>query len=33
DNQPPGPTWVRLRAIRAGGTYGPWTAPISVVVG
>jgi hypothetical protein len=29
----PGPTWARLRAVRAGGMNGPWTAPISVVVG
>jgi hypothetical protein len=27
-----GPTWVRLRAVRPGGTSGPWTSPISVVV-
>lgn len=32
EHQPPGPTWVRLRAVRAGGLTGPWTAPISVVV-
>lgn len=28
-----GPTWTRLRAVRRGGLGGPWTAPISVVVG
>jgi hypothetical protein len=33
DNLPPGPTWARLRAVRPGGTSGPWTSPISVVVG
>ncbi len=32
DNLPPGPTWVRLRAVRPGGTSGPWTSPISVIV-
>jgi hypothetical protein len=32
EHQTPGPTWVRLRAVRAGGMNGPWTAPISVVV-
>lgn len=28
----PGPTWVRLRAVRPGGATGPWTTPISVIV-
>jgi hypothetical protein len=32
DKLPAGPTWVRLRAVRPGGTSGPWTSPISVVV-
>lgn len=33
DNLPAGPTWVRLRAVRPGGVSGPWTSPISVIVG
>lgn len=33
DNLQPGPTWARLRAVRPGGMSGPWTSPISVVVG
>lgn len=30
---PTGPTWVRLRAVAPNGSCGPWTLPISVVVG
>jgi hypothetical protein len=33
DNLQPGATWARLRAVRPGGANGPWTSPISVVVG
>ncbi|MEY4748914.1 MAG: hypothetical protein RIQ60_1128 [Pseudomonadota bacterium] len=33
EQQPAGPVWVRLRAVRSDGTRGPWTAPISVIVG
>jgi hypothetical protein len=33
DKLPPGPTWARLRAVRAGGNNSPWTSPISVIVG
>ena len=33
DNLRPGVTWVRLRAINALGLSGPWTSPISVIVG
>lgn len=32
DNQPAGPTWVRMRAVSANGLCGPWTSPISVIV-
>ncbi|MFM2067102.1 MAG: hypothetical protein RLZZ584_2011 [Pseudomonadota bacterium] len=33
DGLAPGVTWVRLRAVRAAGLTGPWTAPLSVLVG
>ncbi len=33
DKLPPGPIWVRLRAVRSGGNNSPWTSPISVIVG
>ncbi|MEY4751287.1 MAG: hypothetical protein RIQ60_3501 [Pseudomonadota bacterium] len=33
DGLAPGVTWVRLRAVRAGGLTGPWTAPLSALVG
>jgi hypothetical protein len=33
DKLQPGPTWARLRAVRPGGVSGPWTSPISVIVG
>lgn len=33
DNLRPGVTWVRLRAVNALGLSGPWTSPISVIVG
>jgi hypothetical protein len=33
DNLPAGVTWVRLRAVGASGAVGPWTSPLSVIVG
>lgn len=30
---PNGPTWIRLRAVAPDGSCGPWTLPISAVVG
>ncbi|MBK6850088.1 MAG: fibronectin type III domain-containing protein [Burkholderiales bacterium] len=33
DNLEPGPTWVRLRAVRRNGVSTPWTSPISVIIG
>jgi hypothetical protein len=33
DHLEPGPTWIRLRAVRRSGISTPWTSPISVIVG
>jgi hypothetical protein len=33
DKLPAGVTWVRLRAVGVNGEVGPWTSPISVIVG
>jgi hypothetical protein len=32
DHLEPGPTWVRLRAVRRSGVSTPWTSPLSVIV-